>query len=528
MFSTAYFDQFGICRLCLVKENVNIPIFEEQRGSFLGINLKINTCLPIKVDPNDKLPKKICTDCYYKLESFYQFYNVSSDSEKQLFSWIEKISSSAEQEEDQIHLTNKVQPKAYIEDSDLDALFKALFDEPEGLLIHKEDQLVSEVSEQQDNSYNDNDWQKIDFTPCQDGVSDESVQLTPNVGKRTIIEKNLTVESDTVKKERKGKKPVKDRIKVSNNKKLTKSTFFYKKLNDEEYECLECHKKFKCLYKIKVHHRQIHLRKYTFECSFCDKTFTTKPAFKSHQKEEHGIEKDDIFSCDECDFTSSNKHNVAIHKIRKHSTSEGLFECDICKRKCKTKDDIRIHMSNHGEYENMCDVCGQFFISQHTLTRHKRIKHTYDYQCSICKTTLVSQVNLDNHIKEIHNPNDEFKCQECGQEFKRKRYLIRHQKRVHEKLEKAHVCTVCGKSFACKNTFRIHYLTHTKLKPYICNICGNAFSQRSSMMLHWKRQHPDACEPPPKVILTNVFENFNLMLGDNNYDDLDALLSNAL
>lgn len=37
-----------LCRLCLVKDQVNIPIFEEQ-GDIRQIFLKISSCLPVTV-----------------------------------------------------------------------------------------------------------------------------------------------------------------------------------------------------------------------------------------------------------------------------------------------------------------------------------------------------------------------------------------------------------------------------------------------------------------------------------------------
>lgn len=37
-----------LCRLCLVKDQVNIPIFEEE-GDSREIFLKISSCLPVKV-----------------------------------------------------------------------------------------------------------------------------------------------------------------------------------------------------------------------------------------------------------------------------------------------------------------------------------------------------------------------------------------------------------------------------------------------------------------------------------------------
>lgn len=41
-------NMLQLCRLCLVKDDVNIPIFEEQ-GDIRQIFLKISSCLPVKV-----------------------------------------------------------------------------------------------------------------------------------------------------------------------------------------------------------------------------------------------------------------------------------------------------------------------------------------------------------------------------------------------------------------------------------------------------------------------------------------------
>lgn len=44
---TNIIDLMQLCRLCLVKDKVNVPIFDEQdTGQIL---LKISACLPVKV-----------------------------------------------------------------------------------------------------------------------------------------------------------------------------------------------------------------------------------------------------------------------------------------------------------------------------------------------------------------------------------------------------------------------------------------------------------------------------------------------
>ncbi|KAF2878957.1 hypothetical protein ILUMI_27230 [Ignelater luminosus] len=75
------------CRLCLVKDQVNVPIFEEH-GDTRQLSIKISTCLPVKVSIDDNLPKKICDGCSCKLDMLYRFYKSSASAEKQLLEWL--------------------------------------------------------------------------------------------------------------------------------------------------------------------------------------------------------------------------------------------------------------------------------------------------------------------------------------------------------------------------------------------------------------------------------------------------------
>ncbi|XP_024937987.1 zinc finger protein 3 isoform X13 [Cephus cinctus] len=98
-------DYLDLCRLCLVKDRVSVPIFEGE-GDVRQIFLKIAACLPVKVAREDKLPKKICDDCVYKVELFYQFWNTTANAEKQLLQWLGEVGL----EEKQGYVTGVLNP----------------------------------------------------------------------------------------------------------------------------------------------------------------------------------------------------------------------------------------------------------------------------------------------------------------------------------------------------------------------------------------------------------------------------------
>uniref|UniRef100_A0A8D9BT68 Hypermethylated in cancer 2 protein n=1 Tax=Cacopsylla melanoneura TaxID=428564 RepID=A0A8D9BT68_9HEMI len=82
-------DLFQNCRLCLAKEKVSVDIFSEGHEVRV-LYYKIMSCLPVHVTQDDKLPRKICTQCNEKVDNFYQFWTLTAKTQKTLLDWSEK------------------------------------------------------------------------------------------------------------------------------------------------------------------------------------------------------------------------------------------------------------------------------------------------------------------------------------------------------------------------------------------------------------------------------------------------------
>ncbi|XP_044767013.1 uncharacterized protein LOC123322962 isoform X9 [Coccinella septempunctata] len=108
-------DILQLCRLCLVEDKVNHPIFEES-DDLRSISLKISSCLPVSIHKDDSLPKKICDTCSTKLDSFYQFWSESANAEKQLLQWVDKNKTS-KQQADQSRKMETTEVKKELEDT---------------------------------------------------------------------------------------------------------------------------------------------------------------------------------------------------------------------------------------------------------------------------------------------------------------------------------------------------------------------------------------------------------------------------
>ncbi|XP_044592926.1 zinc finger and SCAN domain-containing protein 2-like [Cotesia glomerata] len=108
------FDYMDLCRLCLVKDQVSVPIFEGD-GDARQIFHKIAFCLPVKVNREDKLPKKICDDCAYKVELCYQFYNTTANAEKQLMQWLGEVGLEDKQGYEQEVMTSNIMKQEQVD-----------------------------------------------------------------------------------------------------------------------------------------------------------------------------------------------------------------------------------------------------------------------------------------------------------------------------------------------------------------------------------------------------------------------------
>lgn len=136
--------------------------------------------------------------------------------------------------------------------------------------------------------------------------------------------------------------------------------------------------------------------------------------------------------------------------------------CDVCKILFKTKEKMLEHHSTvHGEFNVRpfkCDLCGDQF---------KRIEH------------------LRSHLNYKHNNRErKFKCNYCDYKGKFQTDLNAHLKNHFDELK--HVCRVCGKKFANIHGFRKHNIVdHGIKKIYLCN-CGEGFLYFAELRSHKK------------------------------------------
>nr|XP_015834159.1 PREDICTED: zinc finger protein OZF isoform X42 [Tribolium castaneum] len=490
-----------LCRLCLVKDQVNVPIFEENATKEQTF-VKINSCLPVKVSRDDSLPKKICDGCSCKLDMLYTFRNTSVDSEKQLLKWLNQAGLSCSQSAVKDPLAS-TKPEVTIKQETFEPTDSR---DDLGLDTH------SYIMQQQKLPYS----QEFEFgEPSESNVGLMTDEPAPKKAKRAAALNKASVETDeddldaamqitkaededsdeidqpeyveapsTSADDQPGPSGV-NKTTVEAPYVLTSFEHDHKtRQREKTHQCLSCDKQFCLASALKRHMSIHHLQVKQFSCDSCAYSTYKKEVLREHKIRKHTF--DFPLKCDVCNKGFCRRKELIRHKQVEH---EGFrFVCQFCSKAFKTSIQMKVHEKQHdSNYVGIkfpCPECSKILCDKNSLAKHIKTIHRGEkgnYVCDICGKRVASSTSLRDHRK-IHTGEKNFVCQECGKAFVKRELLVTHI-RVHTG-EKPYQCTICHKAFSQCGTLQIHMRYHTGERPFTCDLCNRGFVTKSYLKDH--------------------------------------------
>ncbi|XP_057661570.1 zinc finger protein 260-like isoform X19 [Diorhabda carinulata] len=529
-------NMLKLCRLCLVKDDVNIPIFEEQ-GDIRQIFLKISSCLPVKVSRDDQLPKKICDGCSYKLDMLYEFWNTSANAEKQLLTWLGEAGMSSQMADGTISaVAQQIKPAdAFVKQETIDPPDIHMDDDDD------DDEEDKDYMKQEDNSNNveepppkrarrtaavkaaialdQNSDDDDDSGEPMTKVEDDSEDSDNEDHEPAFVDVPSTSADDQPGPSGVGKDGVeapkiKSPVKKTDDpsvKKLEKPPNEITKkgighvrgdnvAEEEKPEVVEGKVRKKREHKPKkpsLREVQRLLQKDSnpniinldelpnpLKCSACNESFQTNREYAYHSVKHNN---DNQYTCHFCDYKTDQKKQIKAHMLQ-HS----VFKCKICEKIFKKRHSAYKHGERHMENNKVqCEICGKSLQSQ-SLKTHMKIVHTDEMNnqahfCPICNKAYRYSSSVRKHISANHRElgiDVSVVCDICGKRISSKSKLMKHLS-IHTG-DKPHSCTVCYKKFRAIDTLRSHMVVHTGEKPYKCSYCGKGFGQNAPYRYHIK------------------------------------------
>ncbi|XP_044767014.1 zinc finger protein draculin-like isoform X10 [Coccinella septempunctata] len=520
-------DILQLCRLCLVEDKVNHPIFEES-DDLRSISLKISSCLPVSIHKDDSLPKKICDTCSTKLDSFYQFWSESANAEKQLLQWVDKNKTSKQQADqsrkmettevkkeledtvDPIDMTSEAQTYIlqqqqlpYTSSAPNDSLNTSESEEPAAkrprrasavkALQHmgSEDEDDAELAadnyaktesddsdkeeEDEDSNYQENpSTTSVEDQPGPSGMSKKKMVLDDTPSLEPICQVFVDEDSDNP---------------FCCGEDLSSPNTREKHLKEHEgpkkFTCTECDKKFACKYQLKVH-TQTHQETKEYKCTLCERSFKTDKYLENHMNYNH-IRGNFRHQCACCDKSYRSEKELNQHVGTKHLGV--VYKCEICFKEFYSDMYLKKHMLQHDDSyvppTVPCSQCDKVFSCKRSLTVHVESFHNgIRHICEICGKSLSTQYSLRLHMR-THSDEKPFECEICGKRFAKSSTRQDHL-RIHTK-QRPHVCTKCGKGFTQRTPLITHIKSvHGSERPFQCPMCPKAFATKSLLKTHSK------------------------------------------
>nr|XP_015834135.1 PREDICTED: zinc finger protein 345 isoform X20 [Tribolium castaneum] len=518
-----------LCRLCLVKDQVNVPIFEENATKEQTF-VKINSCLPVKVSRDDSLPKKICDGCSCKLDMLYTFRNTSVDSEKQLLKWLNQAGLSCSQSavKDPLASTKPevtikqetFEPTDSRDDLGLDTHSYIMqqqklpysqefeFGEPSesnvGLMTDEPAPKKAKRAAALNKASVETDEDDLDaamqITKAEDEDSDEidqpeyveapstsaDDQPGPSGVNKTTVEApsfdeiiELEIHSD---QEESAKQHTcrACRQKFESYHLLRRHRYHHHSSKTMSHLCPHCGKLFKTKYQLQLH-LEVHDNKLRHYCEVCNKYLKSTHLVRSH-KLFHSVAGQ---KCPDCDIIYNFSSARAFYAHRRLHRTKEEFVCDTCGKAFKDKEGLKQHSRVHENRVLPCKQCDKVFKGRSGLNRHVAIVHEGKRCiCEVCGKKLTTQQNLKEHMM-VHTGDRPYKCNECGKTFITKQHWTLHQ--TSHTNEKLYQCAFCEEKFNSSSGYNLHVRrVHEKQKPFVCEVCSKGFATRGALGVHCK------------------------------------------
>ena len=225
----------------------------------------------------------------------------------------------------------------------------------------------------------------------------------------------------------------------------------------------------------------------SFQCSVCNKCYSTEPSLRRHLNVHLGITDKPSFSCTQCEKTFSRADSLKVHEQKHYSSVR--FQCGKCDKSFSYKGSLTHHMNSFcgNDKSFHCNQCDKKFTSKYFLKCHEQI-HGESLPCSQCYKSFKGIIRLRHHLRnhELKRKAKLYQCEKCGKSFHHKWSLTQHVM-LHTGLRQSseYACTQCEKSFHYRQSLRKHELTHSGIRPsFACSQCGKCFSWPEDLRKH--------------------------------------------
>ncbi|XP_070167458.1 zinc finger protein 30-like isoform X3 [Polyergus mexicanus] len=510
-------DYLDLCRLCLVKDRVSVPIFEGE-GDVRQIFLKITACLPVKVAREDKLPKKICDDCVYKVELIYQFWHTTANAEKQLLQWLGEVNMEDKQGYVGTVLNpNGMKPEQSNENRLDGTVMQQVSEHQNNMTMGMMDNMgltmpmmMSSSTQQQITSVPiDNSGSSVQNVQPVAGPStqtshDQITQDQTNASTQQEEEEESSEEEENSDDECDGDEglPIKEESEEDPNRTIEPTTFVNVSLACDEAGPSG-------LQQQKIADMPEMVMSQTSDVDPKTGYFVSKLTMLPKDRQQcRSDEVEHIFVQGHTQLLIADSLNVSKMETTDILVHESVMQCEFCGDSFTSDQALTLHLETHESYSEgreqsqdeqlVCENCGYSFSTMPELREHQKEQHEEYYSCddggyvTSPRESLIDHQRTQNWRFRNHPENVAIPRQDQGasfvifQDIDDKTILVEEIAAYH--------CDSCNEDFDTEASLIVHRTEQSILrtrealrqaeKKYECDICGETFSRKLQLIKH--------------------------------------------
>jgi KRAB domain-containing zinc finger protein len=240
--------------------------------------------------------------------------------------------------------------------------------------------------------------------------------------------------------------------------------------NSTSYKCKVCDKTFSSKSKRYTHISRTHKDVIqSLQCNICNKSFTKNYNVTRHIRFVHSV---NVYKCEHCNFVCKYRETIINHLTNSHIPGIKLsYQCTNCDKSFTTSARLKRHKKVHdinkniGLYIDKYTCCNDVFTTcvqylKHSSTlKHRKLKENQIVPCNICFLNFSSNRQLQLHKISEH---DTFYCAQCPCTFTSKKYLEKH---IYLHQKPTFKCKLCNLVFDSKLELNNHNVIHKKVVP---------------------------------------------------------------
>uniref|UniRef100_A0A1I8PKE2 C2H2-type domain-containing protein n=1 Tax=Stomoxys calcitrans TaxID=35570 RepID=A0A1I8PKE2_STOCA len=177
--------------------------------------------------------------------------------------------------------------------------------------------------------------------------------------------------------------------------------------------------------------------------------------------------------CEICHQLVASYSQLKEHFAKNHTSEICYIMC--CQLRLETRNNIDRHIRYHNAPQQLkCESCCRAYRHMRYLREHERKVHT--------------SKGGDKSAKDSKKSERKYRCMKCSKDFTTEKHMNQHNRYIH-KLKNLE-CNLCEKTFFRPHALREHLASHKGERAHVCSVCPKTFTWRSNFSRHMRKSHP--------------------------------------